>query len=140
MEEIKDLLHELRCDIAAIPSTDDNRIEIDNALDTLDKIYNKIIKSNNDDEMVFNMFKSAHDILNYIIVGVAEENVIYELENQIKHIEFKDDHQKIKFLSHLNALFLHILLNELSTYGQDGEKKSITCRQFLKYEIYKLRM
>lgn len=39
MENIKDILHELRCDIACIPRTEDNKEEIKNATQTLQKAW-----------------------------------------------------------------------------------------------------
>lgn len=39
MEKIKDILHELRCDIACIPRTEGNKEELKNATQTLQKAW-----------------------------------------------------------------------------------------------------
>lgn len=43
MNELKYLLHELRCDIAAIPVTEDNKTEIDNTNETLQRAWDKVL-------------------------------------------------------------------------------------------------
>ena len=44
-EELKNLLHELRCDIEAIPITDDNKEEIKNTLKTLKRAWDVLLKN-----------------------------------------------------------------------------------------------
>jgi hypothetical protein len=43
MDTLKDLLHELRCDITAIPENDENKIEIENAQETLSKAWTELL-------------------------------------------------------------------------------------------------
>ena len=45
MENIKELLQELRCDIACIPRTEDNKEEIKNATQTLQKAWDLVSES-----------------------------------------------------------------------------------------------
>ena len=45
MKNIKELLHELRCDIACIPRTEDNKEEIKNATQTLQMVWDLVSES-----------------------------------------------------------------------------------------------
>lgn len=47
MDKLKDLLHELRCDIAAIPVNKENNTEIKNAQETLAKAFNELLGLSN---------------------------------------------------------------------------------------------
>lgn len=44
MDKLKDLLHELRCDIAAIPRSEENKTEIENAQETLNKAWTELLR------------------------------------------------------------------------------------------------
>lgn len=44
MDKLKDLLHELKCDIVAIPKNEENKIEIENAQDTLCKAWEELLR------------------------------------------------------------------------------------------------
>ena len=46
MKELKDILHELRCDIACIPITEENKKEIKQATKTLRKVWDLIHSTN----------------------------------------------------------------------------------------------
>jgi len=42
MDELKNLLHELRCDIAVIQKTEDNKLELNGANETLKKAWKEL--------------------------------------------------------------------------------------------------
>lgn len=44
MNELKNLLHELRCDIAVIPKTKNNKLELNDANETLKKAWNELLR------------------------------------------------------------------------------------------------
>lgn len=44
MDKLKDLLHELKCDIAAIPENEENKTEIENAQETLNKAWTELLR------------------------------------------------------------------------------------------------
>ena len=47
MDKLKYLLHELRCDIATIPENEENKIEIENAKETLGKAWTELLRLHN---------------------------------------------------------------------------------------------
>ena len=46
LKELKNILHELRCDIDCIPKTEDNKVEIKNVNETFLKAWNLVISDN----------------------------------------------------------------------------------------------
>ena len=93
-------------------------------------------------EIDFDLFKKGHDIVEQILAD-NDEGKDVDLYNILSSSseEFKTKREKRMFYSHINTLFLNVMLNRLTEYGIGGEKISqearlINCELIKKIDNY----
>lgn len=93
--------------------------------------YYKQHKVKSDEDEKIDIFKKASETVEFILEEYM--NMIATSEILTQHLleSGKDIVDKRKFYSHMNALFLNVLLNRLSEVGHIGEAVSLECRKIL---------